>query len=677
VKKVVLICLGIYSFVFGVGYSLVHRLRVTLPPISLIETYTPPLVTTVYDSKGSVIREFCEEKRILTTLVAVPKHLIHATLAVEDKDFFSHWGFNLRGFTRAFVKDIKRGKRAEGGSSITQQLARDIFGLVKKKLYIRKLKELLLAIDIESNYSKDEILTMYLNQTLYGRGAYGVEAAARRLFDKSASKLTLPEAALITGLPQYPAGYDPFTYPEEALRRRAIVLNAMTDMGVISKIEAERAKNAPIGATSRRKIGIAPYFVEEVRKKCVKNWGSAILYKNGVSIYTTLDEDFQKIAEAVTKEGLAKLKAIYNIEETEEESLEVALLAVEPSTGEIKAMVGGRNFARSMWNRAVQAIRQPGSAFKPFTWTAALEEGYTPASIVLDGPVVVDVNDSTYAPHNYDHKFLGNITLRKGLAKSRNLVAVKLILDVTPAKVVDIASRMGIRTQLLPVISLTLGSNSCKLLDMVAAYATFANGGIHVNPEMIKKIVTREGTILYETAPLKRQAISPQVAYIVTSMMESVLDEGTGVGARRLGFRRPAAGKTGTTDDYTDAWFIGFTPSLVCGVWVGFDRMRRIAEGAEGARFALPIWTEFMKRALKGKPIEDFRRPPGIVERIICEETGLLASKHCSNTRREIFVKGSEPNEICDIHTPPTRERTKNFIDFEKIDSEALKEGEL
>lgn len=673
-KKIILTCLGIYSFVFGVGYSLVHSLRGTLPPPSLIETYTPSLVTTVYDSKGNVIHEFCEEKRILTSLATLPKHLINATLATEDRGFYSHWGLNLRGTLRAFIKNIKIGGRAEGGSSITQQLARDLF-LVRKKTLIRKLKELLLAIDIERKYSKDEILNMYLNQTLYVRGAYGVEAAARRLFDKPASKLTLPEAALLAGLPRNPAGYDPFTHPEEALRRRAIVLNAMAEMEVISKIEAERAKNAPIGIKSKRKVGIAPYFVEEVRKKCVKNWGSALLYKNGVSIYTTLDEDLQKIAEEVTREKLAKLEAMYNIKETEEESLEVALLAVEPSTGEIKALVGGRNFARSMWNRAIQARRQPGSAFKPITWAAAIEKGYTPASIVLDGPVVVDVNDTTYAPHNYDHKFLGNITLREGLARSRNLVAVKLIMDVTPTKVVDIARRLGIRTQLIPVISLTLGSNSCTLLDMVTAYTTFANGGIRVAPHMIKKIVTREGTILYEKIPFKRQVISPQVAYIVTSMMESVMDEGTGVGARLMGFRRPAAGKTGTTDDYTDAWFIGFTPSLVCGVWVGFDKMRRITEGATGARFALPIWTEFMKQALKDKPIEDFRRPPGIVERTICEETGLLASEYCPNVRKEIFINGSEPTKVCDVHTPPTRERTKNFIDFEKIDSEVLKEG--
>jgi 1A family penicillin-binding protein len=677
VKKIVFICLGLYSFVFGTGYALFHVLRATLPPPSLIESYTPSLVTTVYDSKGNVIREFCEEKRILTSLTDVPKHFIDATLATEDQAFYSHWGFNLRGFVRAFIKDIKKGRRAEGGSSITQQLARDMFGLVKRKTYIRKLKELLLAIEIESKYSKDEILNMYLNQTLYGRGAYGVEAATRRLFDKPASKLALPEAALIAGLPRNPTGYDPFTYPEEALRRRAIVLNAMVDMGVISKTEAERAKNAPIGVTSKRRIGLAPYFVEEVRKECVKNWGSAILYKNGVSIYTTLDTDLQKIAEEVTREELAKLTSMYNIEETEEESLEVALLAMDPSTGEIKAMVGGRNFVRSMWNRAVQAIRQPGSAFKPFTWAAAIEGDYTPASIVLDGPVVIDVNDSTYAPHNYDHKFLGNSTLRKGLAKSRNLVAVKLILDVTPAKVVDVASRMGITTPLLPVISLTLGSNSCKLVDMVSAYATFANRGIYVEPEMIKKIVARDGNILYETAPTKRRALSPQVAYVVTSMMGSVLEEGTGVGARSLGFNRPAAGKTGTTDNYTDAWFIGFAPSLVCGVWVGFDRMRRIAEGAEGAVIALPIWTEFMKRALQGKPIEDFRRPPGIIERKICEDTGLLAAEHCTNVREEIFIKGREPKKICDAHTPPTKEKTKDFIEFEKIDSEALKRGDL
>lgn len=672
VKKGLFIILGVYSFLGGFGVSLVHTINRTLPPLSLLEKYAPPRVTRVYDRNEQIIYEFYEERRIPVSLERIPAPLVQATLVVEDRRFYQHWGVNLLAIARAALANILQRKVVQGASTITQQLARNLF-LTTERSFLRKLKEALLAINIERTYSKYEILEMYFNQIYFGNGAYGVETASQRYFGKHVRELTIPECALLAGIIRSPGSYSPYTRPSAALGRRSLVLTLMAHEGIISDEGAARLKNSPLGVGEKQvSSGIGLYAIEEIRKWVAERFGSDLLYRSGASIYTTLDFDLQKIAEETVKNGLDQLANNYELEDTVQ-PLQAALIAVDPKTGEILALVGGRDFKESMFNRAVQAKRQPGSAFKPFTWICAFDNSYTPASIILDEPIYVEAGDTIYSPHNYDHKFLGPVTLRKGLALSRNLVAVRLIMKLGPGKVLKYAKRMGITSKLEPVISLALGANAVSLLEMVSAYATLAAGGVRNKPFIIKEIVGEGREILYEAREFQEQVITPELAYLAVSLMESVLNEGTGIGARYAGFNLPAAGKTGTTNDYADSWFIGYTPSLICGVWIGYDEMKRIYRGATGARFALPLWTEFMKQALKGKPVEIFRVPPGIVYREICEGSGNLANPFCKQTREEIFVRGTEPREACTIHGPLTREEAEKPGRFERLDDERLK----
>ncbi len=667
-RNIFLVCLGIYSFIFGFGFSLVRCLEKTLPPVELLEEYNPPISTQVYGKNGELIHEFYEQRRTPVELKKIPEIFVKTTLAIEDRKFDTHWGIDVFGIMRAAISNIIKGKVVQGASTITQQLARNLF-LTQEITLIRKLKEALLAIRIESCYSKEQILNMYFNQIYYGNGAYGVQSASQGYFGKNISGLTLTELSLLAGLPMGPVKYSPFKHPSRALEQRASVLNTMIDMEIISKSDALRTKNAPLGVLPPTHEKIGAYFLEETRKWVVERFGSDVLYRGGISMYTTMDPELQKIADDCAKNGIERLTRIYEFEsDTVSDSLQIALLAIDPKTGEILAMVGGRDFGKSMFNRTTQAKRQPGSSFKPFTWTKAIESGYTPSSIILDEPVVVTAGDTIYSPHNYDHKFLGPVTLRKGIAKSRNLVAIRLIMKIGPQKVMELAKKMGISSELEPVISLALGSNSVTLLDMATGFAILANTGIRVKPYMIKRILDKNGEILYENQSFGERVIKPQIAYIVTSMLESVLNEGTGVGVRYSGFNRIAAGKTGTTNDYSDAWFIGYTPSLLTCVWLGYDIPKRIMKGATGARFALPIWTEFMKKALEDKPAEPFSMPSGIVKRKICDVSGLLANKECPNQRDEFFIQGTEPTEFCNLHGPV--EKTK----FEKLDSRILRE---
>jgi penicillin-binding protein 1A len=643
----------------------VHLNR-TLPSPSLLEEYNPPSVTRLFDDRGKLIYEFYEEKRIPVKLEDIPHNAIEATIAVEDRSFYRHSGISLYAIFRAFLKNIIARRSKEGGSTITQQLARNLF-LTKEKSFIRKLKEAILSLKIERYYSKDEILELYFNQIYYGNGCYGIESAARRYFNKGISSLSFPECALLVGLPRAPSLYDPFTHPGAALWRRAIVLEAMAEVGAVSRSRAERAKNAPLGlAENVQYSNIGPYFVEEVRKWVSERFGSDIFYQGGFSIYTSLDREWQKIADGVVKKWLENLEGTLNSDSTS--PLQGALLAMDPRTGYIKAMVGGRDFRKSQFNRSTQAKRQPGSAFKPFLYSTAIDNGYTPAALLLDGPIVVEVGDTVYSPSNYDETFKGPILMRDAIALSRNLASVRLIMRVGPEKVVNYARRMGIETNLIPVISLALGSNSVSLLEMVTGYSTLANHGIRIKPMMITRIEDRDGRTVYEAKPFSERIISREVTYIVTSMMESVFQYGTARGARRMGFHRPAAGKTGTTNHFTDAWFVGFTPRLCCGVWVGYDSLKTIREGASGAVFALPIWVDFMKNALEDSSVRNFELPPGIIRRKICEESGLLATPFCPKVRDEVFITGTEPTDSCSIHSAITRKRVKS-IEFGRLDA--------
>jgi penicillin-binding protein 1A len=640
----------------------------------------------------SLLFEFYIEKRTPVPLERVPKHLKDAVITIEDRRFYKHWGVNPLSIFRAALSNLRAGRVVRGGSTITQQLARALF-LTQEKSFVRKAKEALVAMEIERAYSKDKILEMYLNQIYFGQGAYGIESAARTYYDKDVSELTLPEAALLAGIIRSPASYSPFSSPEDALRRRATVLDAMVDAGAIDKRVAAQAKNAPLGVRSSGAgpANIAPYFVEEVRRFVEQKYGNEMLYRDGVSIYTTLDISLQRKAEKALEDWVSTFEKAYKFKYTikDKQSLEQpsgfqgtgylqgALTAVDPRNGYILAMIGGRNFRDSEFNRAMQAHRQPGSAFKPFLWGTAIEKGMTAANIVLDAPIVVQVQDSAYKPSNYDGEFLGPVTLREGLAHSRNLVAIRLIQEIGPDAVADYARKMGIRSRLDRYLSLALGSSTTTLLEITSAYGVFADQGVRVEPTMIRKILGKDGQVLYQDVPYSERVLSPQEAYVMTSMLGSVVNQGTGYGARQRGFTRPAGGKTGTTDDFTDTWFIGFTPDLVCGVWIGFDQMKRIAEGATGTVVALPAWTEFMKVAEEGKPVLDFAEPEGIVHARICTKTGLLATNLCPSVKDEIFIQGTQPTEFCTAHKVGVDRILEDEYNFERLDRKSLESEEL
>jgi penicillin-binding protein 1A len=679
------------AFFTGIVYAFIRSLIQDLPPPSVLERYDPPLSTRLYDLNKELLAEFYFERRRPVPLSKLPSHLISATLSLEDRRFYTHWGVDLRGVARATVRNLLAGRVVQGAGTITQQLSRNLF-LTPEKTFTRKLKETFLALQIEKIYPKDKILEMYLNQIYYGHRAYGVEAAADIFFKKEVNELNLPEAALLAGISRSPAIYSPFNYPERALRRRTISLRTMVEMGAISRKEALRAENAPLSVASQPiPQSYAPYFVEEVRKTLDAQYGSDFVYRGGSRVYTTLDLNLQKVAERVLVEGLNDLEERFDLWKPitydddgnplpdtiffdKSKPLQGALLALDPKTGDILAMVGGRDFMKSQFNRTVQAKRQPGSAFKPFVYTTAIQHGYTPSDILLDAPIVIEDRDTTYAPHNYDRKFLGPISLRKGLALSRNLLTVRLLQEVGAQEVVWLAKRMGIKNPLLPVPSLALGSSSLTLYELVSAYGILANRGLYVKPTIIRRIRDHNGNRVIEVDPVPERVLDPQTAYVITHMMKSVLEEGTGMGARWAGFKRPSAGKTGTTNDYTDAWFIGFTPDLVVGVWVGFDQMRRITRGATGSRFALPIWTAFMMEATQGKRLRDFSVPEGIVWRDVCTETGELITPRCEKRKNEVFIAGTEPGSYCSHHQPEIQVEDPHI--FEDFDRRKLREFE-
>lgn len=686
-----LLVLLVVAFAAGAGVAGIGFLRRDLPSARDLEEYSAPLVTSFFDLNDSLLAEFYIEKRTPVPLSKVPKYLVDAVVTVEDRKFYEHWGVNLPSVFRAAVSNLRARRIVRGGSTITQQLARALF-LTQEKTYVRKMKEALLALEIERTYSKDRILEMYMNQIYFGHGAYGIESAAETYFGKNVANLTLAESALIAGIIKSPAAYSPLSDPEKALRRRAVVLHAMADAGRITPREAAHANNAPLGVRRSRPGSVrgAHYFVEEVRKFIEHKFGSAMLYRDGVSVYTTIDLGLQTKADEALENWLGKyekdhkFRSSFQDKEPLAESLgfegtrylQGALVALDPRTGYVLAMIGGRSFEDSKFNRATQAHRQPGSAFKPFLWAAAVDNGFTAADIVHDSPIIVPVQDTIYKPANYDHKFLGPITLRTALARSRNLVAVRLIQEVGEYTVSDYAKRMGIGSRLARVLSLALGSSATTLLEMTSAYGVFANQGVRVEPAMIRRIVGRDGELIYEDVPYSVRVLSPQTAYIMTSMMQSVLNEGTGLGARLRGFARPAAGKTGTTDNYSDAWFVGFTPDIVCGVWVGFDQLKRIARNATGASVALPVWSDFMKAAHEGKPALNFPRPEKITTARICTKTGLLGTNACPSTRDEIFIEGTQPTAFCNTHRMGN-ERILEEFRFERLDRRSLESGEI
>lgn len=683
----------IFFFFLGMGAGAFVFYSRTLPSTKALEDIQPKQGTKVFDAHDQLIYEFAEEHRIVVPLARIPKVLVDATISIEDRSFRRHWGVDVFGYAAA-LKDylLRRTKRLRGASTITQQLARNLF-LTQDRTISRKIAEAILALKIERLFSKDEILELYFNQIYYGNGAYGAETAAQLYFGKHVDSLTLSEAALLAGLPKGPTLYSPYDRPKSALKRRAIVLEAMVQTGVIERPTAAAASRETLKLKPKElRLNDAPYFVEEIRKYLEAKYGANAIYQGRLVVYSSLDLEVQRMANKISEDWMQKLEETQKFKPSRKDYktplneegvtntpyLQTALMALNPHNGRVLAMIGGRDFLVSKFNRAVQAKRQAGSAFKPFIYTVAVDNGFSPGDIIVDAPIVVDDDGSGNAwyPRNYDGKFDGPISIRRGLALSKNLIAIKLIQNVGPTNVISYARKMGIKTSMPAVLSLALGSADVTLYDMVSAYGVFANRGVRVEPVMILKITDRSGTLIEETKPYAEEVLSPQTAYIMANMMKSVVDGGTAYSARLSGFTKPAGGKTGTTNDYTDTWFIGYTPDLVCGVWIGFDQKKMIYEGATGSGLALPVWTEFMKLATAKASGTDFPVPAGISSATVCTESGLLATPACPKVRPEVYVKENLPTQMCNIHKMQDLNLQGKDYNFEQLDKGSLNSPE-
>ena len=618
-----------------------------LPEVQTLEEYKPSITSRVYSDKNRLLAEFYLENRTPVSLSGVPDQFIQALIATEDTRFYKHRGLDLRGIARAAYRNVRAGRIVEGGSTLTQQLAKILF-LTPERSYDRKLKEIVLALKIEQRYTKREILSLYLNQIYFGSGAYGVEAAARIYFKKSAKDLNLTECALLAGLPRSPKHYSPFKEPGQALGRRAFVLNRMVALQVITPAQADEAKKAPLPVQPNITAGgPAPYFVEYIRQKVEERFGSSILYSGGIYVTTSINDDLQTYAEEAVKSGLVRIERRLGKNKSAPSPLQAALIAIEPTTGHIRAMVGGRDFGQSQFNRAWQAYRQPGSAFKPIIYGAALERGFGAADLLDDSPVTYKLDKKkTWSPENFTRTYQGAVTFRKALAQSLNIPTVRLLEKVGVDEAILYARKIGIKSPLAPYLSLALGSSDMTLLELTSAYGVFANHGVRLEPTAILMITDSTGRVLYSNDAVPHQAIKPDTAYLITNLLRGVIERGTAWKARELG--RPAAGKTGTTNDYHDAWFIGYTPGITAGVWVGYDDHRSIGPRETGARAALPIWLDFMKKAHRDTEPEDFTVPDGIIFKQIDPRTGLLSTENCAQSIRDAFLPGTEPRKYCD-----------------------------
>jgi len=608
----------------------------------------------VYDINGKIITEFFQENRNPVKLSEIPPALINAFIAIEDSEFYKHKGISFRGILRGalwenFKNTIlspKEGK-PQGGSTITQQLAINIF-LNREISLNRKIKDILLALQIERNFTKDEILEMYLNEIYFGHGAYGVQAAAQMYFNKSVQDLNLAECALLAGLPRGPSYYSPILNPEVSLNRRNIILNRMFKLGYISKEEMEKTKQNPIKLdyNNKRDKITAPYFSTFILSQLLEEYGANIVYKGGLKIYTTLDLEMQNFAEKALQESV----------------YEGAIIAIEPQTGYIKAMVGGKDFEKSKFNRATQAYRQPGSAFKPFIYLTALDNGFTPSNIIEDSPVTFE---NGWSPKNYEKEFRGPVTLREAFELSINVVGVKLLEQVGVNKVINYAHKAGIKSELRSDLSLALGTSEITPLEIASAYATIANLGVRVDPIIsIIRIEDYNGKIIKENIPQKKKLFKEETCYVLIKMMEGVIERGTGLSAQ---IGRPAAGKTGTTNDFVDAWFIGFTPDLVTAVYIGNDDRKPLGNKMTGGVVAAPVWAKFMKSALKNNDKKDFLQPDKVINISVCKESGLLPINSCPETLTVSFIKGTEPTSYCIIHqTIFEKPKTEEYQEIKK-----------
>ena len=676
-KRALIFALVLYFLTLLLGFLTFKVLSIGLPSMSVIETFRPPLATYVYARDGEQIYQFFVERREPVGIEKVPSYLLNAFISLEDRRFWRHWGIDILRILRAAEINLRERRIVQGASTITQQLARNMF-LTQKRTIKRKIREAILAVKIERAFSKEEILEKYLNQIYFGYGVYGVEAASHFYFGKDVSELDLSECAMLAGIPRSPLIYSPFRDSAAAIKRRNIVLKIMKDQGWIDdslyKIATkEHLKLAP-GPKKREAAPFAPYFIEMVRRYVLERYGEEFLYELGGKIYTTLDVSLQKKAEKVVDSMLTYYEDRYNISPRKKDYvpdtlnppkyLQGALVTLDVHTGEILSLVGGRDFKDSQFNRVTQLFRQPGSAFKLFVYTAAIDNGYRPSQLVDDIPYLakqLTPEEGWWFPENFDNRFLGPIPIRKALALSRNLATVHLAEELGPVTIALYARKLGLPLSLYgiggvdipPYLGIALGAPSLSLLELAHAFSTIANYGVRTEPYFITRIEDSRGRVLEERGPIERPVLDSTTAFIMINMLESVIKEGTAVSAwRRYGFDRPAAGKTGTTNEYRDSWFIGFTPELLTGVWVGFDSVMTIFDGATGARVALPVWANYMKEATEGLPVTDFIVPSGISWATVCSASGLLKTNNCPPflTYLECFKEGTLPQEECPVH---------------------------
>ncbi len=617
-----------------------------LPRISSLKDYRPPLVTELYSVDGELMGEFFIEKRYILQLEDISPLFVEAIIAAEDDTFFEHKGIDFWSILRAAFKNLRSFEIKQGGSTITQQIVKSLL-LTPERSFARKIKEAILARRIEHYLSKDDILTLYLNQIYFGHGAYGVEAAAQVFFGKSNRDLNLAEVSLLAGLPKAPSNYSPFRNFTGAKQRQSYVLTRMVQQGYITLGEKVEVENVSLEFTASERINNvkAPYFVEHIRRAIERTYGADYLYKEGLRIETSLDMHMQEAAQQAVARGVAAYEKRLEVSDNTTR-VQSALLCMDPFSGQIKAMVGGRDYKESQFNRAVQARRQPGSAFKPIIYAAALDKGYTPASVIIDAPVVFDVKNEEgdyvfWEPQNYDERFIGPTTVRKALTQSRNIITIKILKDIGVNYVIKYAEQLGVSGSYNRDLTLSLGTCGVSLLNIVKAYAVFCAQGVSAEPTSIVKILDRDGNIVQENHPRLTSHLSPQTAYLMTTLLQSVVEEGTGRRVRAL--KRPCAGKTGTTNDERDAWFIGYTPQLVTGVWVGFDDLRPLGKHETGSRVASPVWLDFMQTVLKDEPVQSFEVPEGIVFVKINPETGYYPKTKNEETFFESFKEGTLP----------------------------------
>jgi len=656
-----------------------------LPSLTDLENIDPALVTRVYSEDGVLIHELFKFNRVYIPIEKIPPHTISALLSTEDRRFYSHWGIDVKRIPKVIAVNVTSLRFRQGFSTITMQLARNLyFGF--QKTVNRKLREIITAIQIERTYSKQEILEMYLNQAYFGLGLYGIQAAAKRYFDKDASELNIEESATLIPLLNLPAYYSPITHPDRSLARRNLVLRNMVVTGDLTQAEYDSLSQIPIQVQEfKEQSKMAPYFTEQVRQT-LQVIGDSLginIYEDGLNVYTTLNSKIQTAVDSAIYYGLPELQdrvtaKLQNMKKKlqmpdsvfeEKSKVQVAFVVINHENGHILAMVGGRDFAESKFNRAVQAKRQPGSAFKPFLYTAAIDNGYTTVDKFLNQPVVVMNPDGTrWDPENYEKSFGGPTTIREAVKLSINLVAVRLIQEINPAAVVDYAHKMGISTSLRPFPTLALGSSEVIPIELVSAYGIFANQGVRVEPYAITRIEDRYGNVIYKSPTRRNEILSKATSYLMTNLLESVVNAGTGGRLRwKYGFTKPAAGKTGTTNDFTDAWFVGFTPALTAGVWVGLDDPQlSLGRGESGAIAALPIWADFINRAYEYVNIadENFKQPPDVINLQVCEDSGKLATDYCPKILDEVFNIKYHPTEMCPLHRGPSPNKKKNSVIF-------------